>query len=70
MRFVDRRRVDVFGGNSIPAYLLLGLRTEYGVLQRINIFVDVQNLTDRRFEVWRGYRADPFMISAGASYRW
>ena len=70
MRFVDRRRVDVFGGKSIPAYLLLGLRTEYGVLQRINIFVDVQNLTDRRFEVWRGYRADPFMISAGASYRW
>ena len=70
MQFVDRRRVDLLAGNKLPMYVVLGLRGEYRLLESLSLAVDVQNASDRRYEVWRGYQAEPFMVSAGASYRW
>jgi len=70
LQFVDRRRVDLLAGNKLPAYIVLGLRSEYRLLESLNIAVEVQNAADRRYEVWKGYRAEPFIVTAGASYRW
>ncbi|MEK6755646.1 MAG: hypothetical protein AABZ02_05795 [Bacteroidota bacterium] len=68
--FVDRRSADLISGLRIPAYVLTGLRTEYALLHSVNFFVDIRNAADRKYDVWRGYRAEPFMIFAGASYQW
>jgi outer membrane receptor protein involved in Fe transport len=70
VQLVDRRRVDLFAGNRLPGYFLLGVRAEYSFYSSLSLLVDVENATDGTYEVWRGYRAQPFRIAAGASYRW
>ena len=70
LSFVDRRAVDLSGGQKLPSYLLTGLKADYSGLGSLHLFVDVQNVTDRRYEEWRGYRAVPFLVSVGTSYHW
>ncbi len=70
LNFVDRRSVDVLSGAKLPEFWLAGLRLEYALWAPFDVFLDLQNLTDRKYEEWRGYRAAPFMIHAGISYRW
>lgn len=70
LQFVDRRPVDVVSGARLPEYWLAGLRMEYSVRQPLDVFLDLDNVNNRNYEVWRGYRAAPFMMHAGISYRW
>ena len=70
LNFVERRSVDVLSGARLPEFWLAGLRLEYALWAPFDVFLDLQNLTDRKYEEWRGYRAAPFMMHAGISYRW
>ncbi|MEX1275354.1 MAG: TonB-dependent receptor [Bacteroidota bacterium] len=70
LQFVDRRVVDIVSGAKLPEYWLAGLRLEYALWSPLDVFLDLHNLTDRKYEEWRGYRAAPFMMHAGISYRW
>jgi hypothetical protein len=70
LSFVGRRAADLSGGARLPSYLLTGLKADYSGLGSLHLFVDVQNVTDKKYEEWRGYRAAPFLISVGTSYHW
>lgn len=68
--FIDRRNVDILSGARLPEYWLIGMKMEYDLVASLRMFVDVQNATDRKYEQWRGYRALPFVVTGGLSYRW
>ncbi|MBI3585970.1 MAG: TonB-dependent receptor [Ignavibacteriales bacterium] len=68
--FVDRRNVDVFNSAKLPDYLLLSVRGEYAVMMPLSIVLDLHNILDRKYELWRGYQAPPFMIAFGLTYKW
>lgn len=71
-------RVSVFGRRNaqldreefLGGYAIAGLRLEYSPLAPLAVFVDADNLLDVRYEVWKGYRAHPFLLTAGVSYAW
>ena len=71
-------RVSVFGRRNtqldredfLDGYAIAGLRAEYSPLEPLTVFVDLDNLLDVRYEVWKGYRAHPFLLTAGVSYTW
>ena len=67
---VDRRVPDLYATERMKAYLVLGLRGEYSALRSLDVFVDFQNLTNSNYDGWNGYRATPFVASAGMSIRW
>lgn len=68
--FVDRRNVNVFNSAKLPDYLLLSVRSEYAVIMPLSIVLDLHNILDRKYELWRGYQAPPFMIALGLAYKW
>ncbi len=68
--YVGRRGSDLYGPNKLSQYAVVGLRAEYAALQSLVIFTDCQNLTNCRYEEWSGYRATPFVVTAGIGYRW
>ena len=71
-------RLSVFGRRNIRldreeflgGYAIAGLRAQYSPLEPLAVFVDVDNLLDVHYEVWKGYRAHPFLVTAGVSYSW
>ncbi len=67
---VGYRMPDLYATEALKAYLVFGLRGEYSALRWLDVFVDVQNLTDSNYDGWNGYRATPFVASAGMSVRW
>lgn len=68
--FVDRRNADLINSAKLPDYLLLNVRGEYAVIERLSIVLDFHNILDRTYELWRGYQASPFMIALGLTYKW
>ena len=66
----DHRVPDLLAAQKMNSYLLLGLRGEYSAFRALNIFIDFQNLTDTVYEEWNGYRATPFVVSAGIGFCW
>ena len=61
---------NVVNVKTLPSILLIGLRCEYRFFQQATLFLNVQNLLNERYEFWRGYQENPFVLSAGISLRW
>ncbi len=67
---VSRQDADLTGLSLVDGYLWTGVRIEYSGLGDLRFFLDVTNLLDQDYELWKGYRAEPFRMSAGLTYRW
>ena len=68
VKYVSDRR-DV-GGYRLPdvlldSYTLLGAHAAYNYNKYIGVFVDFQNITDKKFFDARGYNSIPFMVAGG-----
>ncbi len=70
------KRYDVGGYdanfNPLPdvvlnAYFLLGAYAEYKLNAKIKCFVDLQNITNKKFFDVRGYNSIPFLINGGVT---
>jgi vitamin B12 transporter len=66
-------RYDV-GGYQKPdvlldGYSLLSAYAEYKCKNNLKFFVDMQNITDKKFFDIRGYNAIPFMVNGGISFQ-
>ncbi|HLA68293.1 MAG TPA: hypothetical protein VJN65_01215 [Bacteroidota bacterium] len=66
---VSRQDVD-FVGSQGGAHVWTGLHVEYLGLGNLKIFLNATNLLNQKYEVWKGYRAEPFRVAAGLTYRW
>jgi outer membrane receptor protein involved in Fe transport len=69
-RIVDRRVSDLYATERLKAFVVVGLKTQYSLLRSLDLFVDFQNLTNSTYDSWKGYRATPFVASAGMSVLW
>ncbi|MDH7514737.1 MAG: hypothetical protein QHI48_02520 [Bacteroidota bacterium] len=54
---------------ALPSVLLVHLGAEYRILRSLGVFLEFRNVLDKRYEIFRGYRALPFTATAGISYR-
>jgi vitamin B12 transporter len=57
------RRPDVL----LPEYFILGAYAEYRFSEKLKIFVDAQNITNKKFADLRGFNSIPFLINTGIS---
>jgi len=70
LALVVQRKDNVVNASTLGNIVLLGARGEYQALNQVSLYLDVQNLLDRKYEFWRGYQEIPLVLSAGLSFHW
>lgn len=68
--FVHERQTSVTGTQSLPGFILLGVRGSYQPVEFLRVILEVQNLTDQVYKLWEGYQELPFSVSAGVNIQW
>ncbi|MBC7867106.1 MAG: TonB-dependent receptor [Gloeobacteraceae cyanobacterium ES-bin-316] len=51
-------------------YFLLGAYAEYKCKDHLKFFLDLQNITNKKFFDLRGYNSIPFLVNAGVTFNW
>ncbi|MBI2619620.1 MAG: TonB-dependent receptor [Ignavibacteriales bacterium] len=64
------RRASAQSAETVGSYLWSGMNVEYNRIPGLSVSLEIRNLFDRRYEEWKGYRAEPFSMVLGLSYRW
>lgn len=54
-------------GGALPAWMMLGLDLEYRVVKNFGVFLRFDNLLDRSWQRWPGYRERPFFMMGGVT---
>jgi outer membrane receptor protein involved in Fe transport len=70
LAYVGLRVPDLYEATKLKEYVVLGIRGQYAALRSLDVFVELQNLSDSKYDEWNGYRALPFVITAGIGIRW
>ena len=70
LAYVGLRVPDLYEPTKLKEHLVLGIRGEYAAFRSLDVFLDIQNLTNTRYDEWNGYRALPFVMTAGIGFRW
>jgi len=55
---------------KLKEYVVFGIQGTYSPLRFLDIVLDIQNLTDTKYDEWNGCRATPFVMTAGIGFRW
>jgi len=68
----DRYDVGGFQKDDVllDKYFLLSAYAEYKWKDHLKLFVDVQNMTNKKFFDLRGYNSIPFLINTGVTFNW
>jgi hypothetical protein len=66
----SERRAAAFVDRVAPGGFWAGLKAEYDGVERMTLFMNIENLLNRKDQVWRGYRIEPLRVDVGISYRW
>jgi outer membrane receptor protein involved in Fe transport len=64
------RRAAALASRTAPGGFWSGLKAEYEGVDRLTLFLNFENLLNRKDEVWSGYRVEPFRADVGVSFRW
>ncbi len=70
LRYLDTREVGFLTSRQLPGHLLLGLQAEYEPISTVRLIIEIENMLDKRYELWKGYQGAPFLVSGGLSFRW
>lgn len=68
--YQHQRETDLTRSQKLPGVFQLGLHADYEPLTALRVFLDLHNITNKRYELWRGYQAPPFLVKGGVSFRW
>ncbi len=66
----SQRRAAASVNRGVPAGFWTGLKAEYDGVERMTLFLNIENMLNRKDQVWRGYRIEPLRLDLGISYRW
>lgn len=55
---------------SLNSYVILGAYAEYTFKKYVKLFVDAQNLTNKKFYEVRGYNSIPLLVNGGVVFSW
>ncbi|MEP7254328.1 MAG: TonB-dependent receptor [Ferruginibacter sp.] len=68
------KRLDVGGYKKadveLDSYFLLGMYASYSFKQHLKLFVDAQNIGNKKFFDVRGYSSIPFLLNSGVIFNW
>ncbi|MEX1139474.1 MAG: hypothetical protein WEB33_11220 [Bacteroidota bacterium] len=64
------RRAAASVARTVPGGFWTGLKAEYDGVERMTLFMNFENVLNRKDQVWRGYRIEPLRADVGISYRW
>lgn len=67
---VSKREEFIFGAapQKLDAYTILNLYGEYKWNQKFKVFLDLKNITDRKYFEWLGYNTRRFNFTAGMNF--
>jgi len=67
-------RYDVTGYKrpdaKLDGYFLLNAYADYKASEKLNLFVDLQNITNTEFFDLRGFNSIPMMLTGGIRLHW
>jgi hypothetical protein len=70
VRVAGERTTDLAGSVVLPKYAVVDVSGEYTPTDFLRLRVEIKNLTDSKFETWRGYREFPFTMQVDAQIKW
>jgi outer membrane cobalamin receptor len=70
IRFAGERTTDLARTAMLSKYAVVDVSGEYTPFDFLRFTVGIKNLTDSKFETWRGYREFPFTIQVNAQIKW
>jgi hypothetical protein len=70
VRFAGERTTDLAGMATLSKYAVVDISGEYTPFDFLRLTVGIKNLTDSKFEIWRGYREFPLTMQAGVQIKW
>jgi outer membrane receptor for ferrienterochelin and colicin len=69
-RFTGERTTDLAGNAALSKYAVVDIRCEYAPVDFLRLSAGIQNITDTKFEVWRGYKEFPLTMQFDAQIKW
>ncbi|MBI5464256.1 MAG: TonB-dependent receptor, partial [Ignavibacteriales bacterium] len=63
-------RTSSLSGNTLPAAAIVDVGAEYRIVESMSVTIELRNVTNQRYELWRGYAAVPLTMSVYATLRW
>jgi hypothetical protein len=70
VRFVGEQQADLNGRSIVSGYTAIDVSGEYTPLDFLRLSIGIKNLTDTRYETWRGYREFPLTIHVAVQVKW
>ncbi len=68
--FHGRRATERGGGGGLASFVTMNLRTEAVLSRNFRIALATENVLDRKYEVWKGYRGRPLFLGIEVRYCW
>lgn len=70
VRFVGERTTDLAGTATLSKYAVVDVSGEYNPFEFLRLTVGIKNLTDSKYETWRGYQEFPLTMQVDAQIKW
>lgn len=70
LSFFHTRVDNAFNGRDLAGSLILDAGAEYRIQSQLKVFLEIHNLTNQRYELWKGYQAMPFTVALGVHVLW
>jgi len=69
-RFVGQQQADLIGKSVVSSYTAIDVSGEYAPLDFLELSIGIKNLTDARYEMWRGYKEFPLTMYGTVQVKW
>jgi hypothetical protein len=70
IRFEGKRTTDFAGTAMLSKYAVIDVSGEYSPFNFLRLIAGIKNLTDSKFETWRGYREFPLTMQVDVQIKW
>jgi hypothetical protein len=70
VRFVGEQQADLLGRSTVSGYTVIDVSGEYAPLDFLRLSIGIKNLTDARYETWRGYQEFPLTMYVTVQVKW
>ncbi|HTY35493.1 MAG TPA: hypothetical protein VMH23_00175 [Bacteroidota bacterium] len=68
--FVGLRVPDLYEPSKLSEHVVFGAQATYAPTRSVDVLFEIRNLSDTKYDEWYGYRATPFVMTAGVGFRW
>jgi hypothetical protein len=70
VRLVGEQQADLIGRSTVSGCTVIDVSSEYTPLDFLRFSIGIKNLTDTRYETWKGYREFPVTLFVAVQLKW